>query len=81
MSYRYIWLVCRTLLSVTAPGQSEAGGNGNKGILHIPQSSRTGASLSNDLMLYLGHMLRGRVLPFAEMQSVYSTAPADWAAN
>ena len=30
-------------------------------------------------MSYPGHLLEGGVLPLAEVQSVYSTAPTDWA--
>ena len=49
---------------------------GNKEVLHIPQSSSiTGVSLSDCLVSYPGHY------PSAEMQLVYSTAPADWARN
>ena len=49
--------------------------NGTEGVLHIPQSSRTGASSSDCLVPYPGHSVEGLIsLP---MQSVYSTAPAD----
>ena len=49
-----------------------------KGVLCNPQSfTITGASSSDCLMLYPGHLLRGRSYPFAEMQSVYFTTPAD----
>ena len=33
-----------TLTGITTPGLSEPKCNGNKGVLHIPQSSRSGAS-------------------------------------
>ena len=46
--------------------QSGAGSNGNEGVLHIPQSSRTGASPSD-----------GVSYPSAEVQLVYSIIPAD----
>ena len=59
-------------------GQSGPGSNGNEGVLYIPQSSRTGASPSDCLLSYLGHFW-GESYPFAEMQTVYSSAPADWA--
>ena len=39
----------------TTPGQSEPGSNSNGGVLHIPESSTTGASLSDGLVLYPGH--------------------------
>ena len=46
---------------------------------YIPQSSNiTGASTSDCLVSYLGHSLR-EPYPFVETQSVYSTAPANWA--
>ena len=42
----YIWPIDRTLKSTTTPGQSEPGSHGNKGILHILQSSGTGVAQS-----------------------------------
>ena len=59
--------------------QSGPGSNGNEGVLYIPQSSSiTGNSPSDCLVSYPGHLL-GVSSPYAEEQSVYSTAPADWA--
>ena len=73
MSNNSIWLIDRTLLGATTPGQSDPGNNGNERILCIPQiSSITEASLSD----CLGHSLR-QSYPFAEIQSVYSTTPAE----
>ena len=67
----------RALSGATTPGQSGPGSNGNEGVLHIPQSSSTaGTSPSDCLVSYPGHSLGGSY-PSAEMQSVYSTAPAD----
>ena len=61
------------------PGQSGPGSDGNEGVLRIPQSSSTaGTSPSDCLVSYPGHFLVGSY-PSAEVQSVYSTAPADWA--
>ena len=61
-------------------GQSGPGSNGNEGVLRIPQSSSTaGTSPSDCLVSYPGHSLGGGSSPSAEVQSVYSTAPADWA--
>ena len=58
--------------------QSKPGSNGNKGVLCILQSSSiTKASPSDSLVTYLGHSL-GESYCSAEMQSVYSAAPADW---
>ena len=67
------------LSGATIPGQSEPGSIGNEGVLRIPQSPRiTGTSPSDCLESYPGHSLGGAYLS-AEKQSVYSTAPADWA--
>ena len=51
--------------------------NSYKGILYIPRSSRIGALPSNGLVSSPGHSLGGSLT--AKMQSVYSTAQADWA--
>ena len=60
-------------------GQSGPGSDGNEGVLHIPQSSSIAGSLPSDFLVsYPGHSLEGSY-PSAEKQSVYSTAPADWA--
>ena len=59
--------------------ESGPGSNGNERVLCIPQSpSITGTSPSDCLVLYPGHFLGG-LTHSAEVQSVYSTAPADWA--
>ena len=53
--------------------------NSNEEVLCIPQSSCiTGASQSDCLVSCPGHLL-GVSYNSAEMQLVYSTAPADWA--
>ena len=54
--------------------------DGNEGVLRILQSSSiTGASPSDCLVSYPGHLLGvWETNPFAEMQTVYSAAPADW---
>ena len=49
-----------------------------KRVLHITQISKVGASPSDGLMSYPGHSLRESYLS-VEMQSVYSSSPADWA--
>ena len=59
--------------------KSRPGFNGNKEVLHIPQIHKVGVSSSNGLMSYPGHSL-GVSYSSAEMQSEYSTAPADWVA-
>ena len=62
------------------PGQSGPGSDGDEGVLRIPQSSSiAGTSPSDCLVSYPEHSLGGGSYPSAEKQSVYSTAPADWA--
>ena len=68
------------LSGATIPGQSEPGSNGNEGMFCILQSSSiTGTSPLDCLVSYPEHPLWGGSHPSAEVQSVYSTAPADWA--
>ena len=69
------------LSDATTAGQSGPGSDGNEEILRIPQSSSiAGTSPSDYLVTYPGHSLGGGgSYPSAEVQSVYSTAPADWA--
>ena len=60
-------------------GESGPVSNGNEEVLCIPQSpSISGTTPSDCLVSYLGHSLKGSD-PSAEVQSMYSTAPADWA--
>ena len=63
----------------TTPGQSGPGSNDNEEALRISQSSSiAGTSPSHCLVSRtLGVCVGGSYLS-AEMQSVYSTAPADW---
>ena len=76
-----IWPIDRTLSDATTPGQCRPGNIGNEGVLHIPQSSSiTGTSPSDCLVSYIQDTHCGcGSYPSAEKQSVYSTAPADWA--
>ena len=68
-----------TLSGTTMPGQSGPGTDGNKGVFRVPQSSSiTGSSPSDCLVSYTGHSLGGSYSS-AEVKSVYSAAPADWA--
>ena len=81
MSNSSIQPLARTLSGATTPGQSGSGNNGNEGIFYIPQSSViTGASPSNCLVSYSRLSLKESYFS-AEMQSVYSTAPANWAVS
>ena len=69
-----IWLIDRTLSDATTPRQSGPGNDDYGEVLRIPQSSSmTAASPSDYLVSYI---LDTR---WAYMESVYSTAPADWA--
>ena len=76
LDVKQFYLSHRTLLGTTIPDESVPGSDGKEEVLHIPQSSTiTGASSSDCLMSYPGH-LSLRSYPSAEMQSVYFTAPA-----
>ena len=75
-----IWLIDRTLSGAIIPGQSWPWSNGNEEVFHIPQSSKAGASPSNGLVSYSGHLFcGGGSYSSEEMQLVYSTTPADLA--
>ena len=50
------------LTGTTTQGQSGPGGIGVKQLLHMSESSRTGALTSDGLVSYLGHSLAERVL-------------------
>ena len=68
MSYSSIW-----------PQDSGSVSDGNEGVICFPQSSRIiGVSSSDCLMSYQGHSL-GKSYSSAEMLSVYSIAPSNWA--
>ena len=69
-----------TLSSAITLGQSGPVSNSKEQIFRFRQSSSiTGASPSVCLVSCPGHSLVEESYPFEEMQSVYSTAPADWA--
>ena len=71
MTSSYIWHIDRTLSGVTTPSQREPGSNDNEEVLYILKSSSiTGTSPSD------GTLVGGGAYPSAEMQLVYSTAPA-----
>ena len=73
------WPTDRTVSDATTRSQSGSRNDDNEEVLRIPQSSSiTVTSRSDCFVLYLGYSLVGSY-PSAEMQSVYSTAPADWA--
>ena len=69
-----------TLSDATHPSQSGPGSDGKEEVLHIRQSSGTGAVPSDCLVLYPGHSL-GKSCLSAELQSMYTTAQVDWPAG
>ena len=80
MQFSFIQPIDRVISDATIPGQSEPGSSVIEGVLHISQSpSITGTSPSDCLVSYLGHSLRRGSYPSAEVHSVYSAAPANWA--
>ena len=71
------WPIDRTLSRATTLSQGGPGSDGYKEVLCIPQSSsNTGATPSDCLVSYPGNSL-GESYPSADVQSVYSIAPAD----
>ena len=79
MSNSSTWLIDRTLSGATTPGQSGPGSDGNKVVLLILQSPIvTETSPSDCLVSYPEHSL-GKSYPSADMHSVYSMAPTNWA--
>ena len=75
-----IYPIDRAQSGATIPEQSGPGGDCNEGILRIPQSfSITGTSPSDCLVSYAEYSLWQGSYPSVEVQSVDSTAPADWA--
>ena len=76
-----IWLIDRTLSGATTLSPSGLGCNSNKWVPRISQcSSITGTTPSDCLVSSTGHLF-GESSSSADMQSLYSTAPADWARN
>ena len=60
----------------TPPDRNGAGNDGNEGV-HSPKPQQYW-NISIRLFSDIFRTLIGRVLPSAEMQSVYSTTSADW---
>ena len=80
MKFSSIQPIDKALSGATIPGQCGPGSNGNEEVLHIPQIfSITGTSPTDCLVSYPRTLVGGGSYPSAEKQSVYSTAPADWA--
>ena len=63
VQFSSIYTIDRALSGATISVRSGPGGNGNEGVLCISQSPS---------------ITHGGGYPSAEVQSVYSTAPADW---
>ena len=81
MSDSSIWSINdRTLSGATSLGQSGPESDGSEEVLCNSQSSSITRALPSDCFVpYPGNSLFvGGGYPFAEMQSVYSTAPSDW---
>ena len=69
----------RTLSGDTTPGQSEPWSDGKlKGSLHSPKLQHYRNLAIRSFSVVPGHSIRVSYAS-AEMQSVYSTVPADWA--
>ena len=68
-----IWLIDRTLSGAITPGQSGPGSDGNKGVLHIPQSSSiTEASPSDSFASYQDIRWWGGLTLFKDAVVFYS---------
>ena len=68
-----MWPVDRTLLAATNSCHSGLGSHGNEGVLRISQSSKLLEPHYQIVQFTLGESYLS-----AEMQLVYSAAPADW---
>ena len=76
-----IWPIHGTLTGTTTQGQRVPGSNGNKGVLHILQNTRTGASPSDAVSCNTQDthwsVCVGGCYPTSEVQAVYSIALTD----
>ena len=78
-AFSFSWLIDRTISDSASTVQRGPESDDNNMVFYILQSSRiTEASPSDFLVSYLGYTL-GESYLSAEMQSVYSPVPADWA--
>ena len=69
------------LSGATTPGQSGPGSDGNEGGTPYSPKFQHHWNLTTRLFSVLSRTLVRGSYTSAEMQSVYSTAPADWANN
>ena len=79
MQFSSIWLIERALSGTITSGKSEPGIDDSEVLLSLQSFSITETSPSDFLVPYPRHSVEWGVYPFAEMQSVYSTSPANWA--
>ena len=69
----------RTISGATNPGQRGPRSDSNKGILHISPKIKHYWNLTIRLFSVISRNSFGGSFPSTEKQSVYSTAPANWA--
>ena len=79
MQFNSIQLINRTLSGATSPGKIRPASDGNKGVLCIPQTYRLTGTSPSDCLVSYPDTHWGVSYPSAEVQSLYSTASADWA--
>ena len=68
-----------TLSGATTLSQGGPGSDGSDGVLSIPQSFSITGAFTIRLFSVISRTLIGESYPSAEKQSVYSTAPTNWA--
>ena len=76
MPNRSLWFIDEILTGTTILGQSRPGNNDDEGALHILQSTKTIALLSDPLASYPGQSL-GESKPSTKDQLEYSKTPTD----
>ena len=80
LNIKQFYLIDKTLSDASTTGQSGPRSNGSGGVLHIPHnSSITGASPSDFVVSSPENLLVMEMsCSSVEMQSLYSTSPANW---
>ena len=77
MLFNFILPIDRTLSGATSLGQNGPGSDGNKWVLRITQRSTVAEAIPSVCSVpWTGHSLE-KSYSSAELQSVYSAAPAD----
>ena len=69
----------RTVSGATTWSRSGPGSDGSEGVLRISYNSDITGVLPSDCLISYPRPLSELSNPSSEMDSVYSTAPADWA--